>query len=308
MTGIAGITRKAAVCAALLTGAIAIGAGPAHAASTDPPVDGTPVPAYSVDDDPIAIDGNFMVFSGAMKITHDGSHVRANLTGTVRATQSDRCSGIEVTFTYADGTQDASPRDNAPNPCGTSPASVNISSPNDRDVVKYRYYTRATGTHEYFVSYSPTAEGLVGDAPASDGTCNLLDRDGVSSSGAGVPTFSGRATYGCVTSNGNTTVAVSGSMDKRLVPSGSTGGLVVVFSYADGTTSVQRTAGGTPKVQTDKSGSYYVYPVSATSDSAKDVRSVSVRSFSQPNGTLQGPVFAPQSSANTSWFGTFSYS
>jgi hypothetical protein len=59
-------------------------------------------------------------------------------------------------------------------------------------------------------------------------------------------------------------------------------------------------------VQTDKSGSYYVYPVSATSDPGKDVRSVNVRSFAQPSGTLQAPTYAPQSSAGTSWFGTFS--
>ena len=306
MTGIAGLTRKAAVCAALLTGALAVGAGPAHAA-TDPPVDGTPVPTYSVDDDPIAIDTNYTVFSGTMHVFHDGSHVRANLSGTVRATQSNRCIRLAVTFTYADGTQDSTPRDNAPYPCGTSAASVSISSPMDRDVVKYSYSTRATNNGgPYFVSYSPAVEGLVGDAPASDGTCSQLDRDGVSSSGAGVPTFKGRTTYGCVTTSGNTTVALSGSFDQRNVPGGSDGFIVVTMTYADGSSSVVRTAGGTPKLTSDDSGSYYVYPVSVTSDPAKDVRAVNVRAAAQGSG-LQPPTIAPQSSDGTSWFGTFTH-
>lgn len=305
MARIAGIVRKAIALVALTALGLAVSVGPAHAASTDPPVNGTPTPTYSVDDDPIAIDTNFTVFSGTMKVFHDGSHVRANLSGTVRATQEDRCIRIAVTFFYADGTQDDTPRDNAPYPCGTATTNVSISSPMDRDVVKYSYSTRASGTTSYFVSYSSAVEGLVGDAPTSQGTCTQLDLDSVSSSGSGVPTFKGQAQYGCVTSSGNTIVRLSGALDKRPVPGGSVGGVDITFTYADGSTSVVRTAGGTPKVVTDGSGSYNSYPVSATSDPARDVRAVNVRTLSVEGSGFHTATFAPQSSAGTSWFGTY---
>jgi len=307
MARIAAIIRKGAAVSVLLALGLAV-TGASALAATDPPVDGTPVPTYHVDDDPIAINTNFTVFSGTMAIIHDGSHVRANLSGTVQATQSDRCIRIAVTFFYADGTQDNTPHDNAPYPCGTSSTAVNISSPMDRDVVKYTYSTRATGTTSYFVSYSSAVEGLVGDAPASQGTCTQLDLDAVASNGSGVPTFKGQAQYGCNTTTGSTTVRLDGALDKRPVPAGSTGGVDVTFTYADGSTSVVRTAGATPKLVSDASGSYYLYAVGASSDPARDVRSVNVRSLSQQNSGFRITTFAPQSTANTSWFGTYSHS
>jgi hypothetical protein len=308
----AGITRqvirKAAAASALVVLGSALASGVAHAASTDPPVDGTPVPTYTVDDDPIAIDTNFTVFSGNMHVFHDGSHVRGSLSGSVHATQADRCNRIKVTFFYADGTQDATPRDNAPYPCGTSNSSVYISSDLNKDIVKYSYFTEATGTTSYFWSVSSSVDGLVGDAPASQGTCTQLDLDSVASSGSGVPSFKGQAQYGCNTTTGNTIARLSGTMDNRLVPNGSIGFVDVTFTYADGSTSVVRTGGSTPKLVTDSSGSYYLYQVIASSDSAKDVRAVNVRTGAQQNYGFRLMTYAPQSTQNTSWFGPYNYS
>lgn len=302
MRGVRFIGKATAATAALATTAIVVGAGPVHAA-TDPPVDGTPT-TYTVDEDAIAIDSNYTVFSGTMKIFHDGAHVRGALSGSLHATQSDRCIRLAVTYFYADGTQDSSPMDNAPYPCGTSSSSVFISSPSGKDVVKYSYSTRASGTTSYFVSYSSPVEGFVGDAPASDGTCNQLDSDSVSSSGTNLPAFTGTVRYGCTTSTGNTIARLSGVLDKSDVPSGSTGAVEVTFTYQDGTSATTRIASGTAKLVTDESGSHYVYQVVASSDTARDVQSVTVRTLAQANSGLRLTTFAKQS---VSWFGNLAH-
>ena len=124
----AGVTRylskAAAAAAALATAGVIVGAGPSHAATTDPPVDGTPV-TYTVDEDAVAVDANYTAFAGTMKIFHDGAHVRGALSGTIHATQQDKCIRLAVTFTYADGTRDDTPReaacDSSDARCGPSP-------------------------------------------------------------------------------------------------------------------------------------------------------------------------------------------
>jgi len=299
----AGVTRylskAAAAAAALATAGVIVGAGPSHAATTDPPVDGTPV-TYTVDEDAIAVDSNYTAFAGTMKIFHDGAHVRGALSGTIHATQQDKCIRLAVTFTYADGTQDDTPRDNAPYPCGTSSSSVFISSPVGKDIVKYSYYTRATWGPGYNVSYSSTVEGLVGDAPASDGTCNQLDSDSVSSSGTNLPSFKGSVRYGCVTSTGNTVATLTGTLDKSEVPSGSTGAVDVTISYQDGSSTTGRTSSGTPKLVSDASGQHYVYQVVVSSDPTRDVQAVTVRTLAQVNSGLHVTTYAKDS---VSWFG-----
>ena len=299
------VRRLAATTAVLLSLGTALLAGPAHAASTDPPVDGTPN-TYTVDVDPIAIDSNYTVFSGSMKVFHDGEHVRGVLTGMVNATQADRCIRLAVTFFYADGTYDNIAHDNYPYPCGTSQTSVTISSPMDKDIVKYHYATRAITSSGAFTG-SASVEGLVGDAPASVGSCSQLDDDTVSSGGKDVPAFKGTVVYGCVTSSGNTVATVSGTLDKRQVPAGSAGAVDITFSYADGSTGTVRNPGGSPKLVSDGTGgSYPLFSAGASSDPTKDVRSVTVRTLSQQTSGFHMTTFAP--SPGTSWFGTFDYS
>jgi len=277
-----GITRRiakvlAVATASVVSATLVSGTSPAHA-----------LDHYTVDNDPLLLTENAAHFDGQVTSFHDGAHLRATLTGTVRSFDNNACVTIGIRFTYHDGTKDPVFID-ATNACGIVARAASVDSNPNKDVVRYEYQT-LTMPNAGPITAGPVHQDFVGDPPESTGTCERIDVDPASTvNTADFPTFSGNTVYGCRTDNGTTIAAVSGLLDGSNIrlPEG---WMTVTFMYADGTSH----AVSSPSV----SSSQRTRTLVMTSDQSKDVRHVTVAVFAG------GPTAKTRSGPSTSdYFG-----
>jgi len=224
------ILRVLAIAFALAIPATLVGALPAYAADHFV-VDNDGLTLRSTGASPVALTGN-------MESWHDGSNIRATITGTFSGNGY-----LDLTYVFSDGlTQTAEMSSNG------SAKPVSLTSVLGRSVV------RATASYEPYEDtncplgtwYNPvtktcdssappsnrTQTAYVGDSPDSHGACDQLDYDETNLQQSGFATFFGNVTYGC-SSDGTVTASVHGSLYWTSQTLGSTGRVVAVFSYSD---------------------------------------------------------------------------
>jgi hypothetical protein len=224
------ILRVLALALALAVPATIVGALPAYAADH-----------FVVDNDGLTLrdtSGGTPVFTGNMESWHDGSNVRATITGTFSGVGN-----FDVTYVFSDNvTQTGSVTLYS----GTKsvPSTSVLGKSVVRATIRYTPYADSNcplgtwfnpGTNQCDASAPPTARTqtmYVGDSPDSHGACDQLDNDEMNLQQTGFATFFGNVTYGC-TSDGHVTASVHGSLYWTSQTLGSTGRVIAVFSYSD---------------------------------------------------------------------------
>ena len=226
------ILRILAIAAGLSLPVSLVGAVAAHAADQ-----------FVVDNDGITLrntnSGN-PVFTGTLQSWHDGSNTRGELTGSFTG-HGD----LAVAFTFHDGsttilstyTAGVAQSVDMLSPAGKTVvrATVNYTPTADSNCYAGSWYNPSTGTCD--PSAPPSARKqlvYVGDSPQSLGTCQQLDDDDLSMQASNSAAFFGHVDYGC-TSTGQITAHVTGSLNWMSSTTGTVGGAVVTFTYADGT-------------------------------------------------------------------------
>lgn len=224
------ILRVLALALALAVPATIVGALPAYAADH-----------FVVDNDAITLrstGGSAVVFNGNMESWHDGSNIRATVTGTLLA-----YGWVRVRFVMSSGADDIwefASNGSAKNVLATSPAGRSVV----HFLVDFEPYADSNcpvgmwfnaGTGQCDSSPAPAARswyGYVGDSPDSHGACDQLDYDEMNLQQTGFATFFGNVTYGC-SSDGHVTASVHGSLYWTSQTLGSTGRVIAVFTYSD---------------------------------------------------------------------------
>jgi hypothetical protein len=227
------ILRVLALAIALAVPATLIGALPASAADH-----------FVVDNDGIALrefNGGTPVFTGSMESWDDGTNTRSTVTGSFTGYGS-----LQATALFHDNTRQTL----SVHTSGTQ-KSVSLTSALGKSVVRVTVHyepdsdTDNCGPGEWldptgnFCYASPppssrTSTVFVGDSPQSVGTCQQLDDDEMSMQGTNSAVFFGDASYGCNTA-GRIVAHVRGSLNWTSSTTGTSGGIGVRFTYADGT-------------------------------------------------------------------------